>query len=74
MSDMTSQDDHTYFDIQYSNDPEDGYPRVEARPHPHLPHRGTMEKFYPSSASTIVASASSGFTTETMSGEWPDLY
>lgn len=65
---------HTYFDVQYSNDPEDDYQRVEVKTHPTLRHRGTTEKFHPSTASTIVASASCGISTETTRDEWPDLY
>lgn len=65
---------HTYLEAQYSNDPPDGCARVEASPHPDLPHRGTAEKFHPTSASTIVASAHSGYTAEITSSQWPNLY
>lgn len=64
----------TYLEVQYSNDPVDGYPRVEVTSYPDVPHRETVQKYHPVNSSTIMASASSGFTTKTNSTEWPDLY
>lgn len=68
---------HTYLEIQYSNDPEDGYQRIDARQDPHLPKplrtRDMDKKFHPQSAYQIFVSADCFGTTTTTSQNWPDL-